>query len=195
MAGGAVEEVLWTYSEVLNHQPPDRRASDPRGSPQPLHRPRHTQDGSRCMKLIGTRESSPSNQFPHVWMPPGAQVGLERLGRVIGCGHVSGLFVRRLTQPLAGMAMRGSEADQQSELGGSCAQTALSSPDLYDPLSLRLRDLLTLLADRDERTDVSRLRRRRHRVPVILMPRQHGPKSAGHFVGQGDGGHHAGLAH
>lgn len=104
-------------------------------------------------------------------------------------------WVRRLTLPLAGMAMRGPEADQQSELGGSCTKTALSGPDLLDPLSLRLRDLLTLLADRGGTTSELLLCCRRHRGSIILMPRQHGPKPAGHFVGQGDRGHHAGLAH
>ena len=57
-------------------------------------------------------------------------------------------LVRRLIQPRAGMAMRGPEADQQSELGGSCTTTALSGPDLLDPLSLLFSDLLTLVADR-----------------------------------------------
>jgi len=63
-------------------------------------------------------------------MPPLVQVIFERLERVIGCGHVSGLSLRRFTQPRAGMAMRGSEAYQQTELDGSCANAAFSDPDL-----------------------------------------------------------------
>jgi hypothetical protein len=33
----------------------------------------------------------------HVWMPPLAQDGFEWFGRVIGCGHVSGLQARPVT--------------------------------------------------------------------------------------------------
>ena len=40
--------------------------------------------------------------------------------------------------------MRGSEANQQTELGGSCTKTAFSDPDLIDPLPLLFSDLLTL---------------------------------------------------
>ncbi len=116
-------------------------------------------------------------------------MSLERLGRVIGCGHVSGLIVRHLMQPRAGMAMRGPEADQQSELGGSCTKTALSDPDLLDPLSLLFDDLLTLLTDRGGTTSELLLRQRRNRRSIVLMPRQHGPKPARHFVGQRDCGH------
>ena len=32
--------------------------------------------------------------FRHVWMPPLVQDIFERFERVIGCGHVSGLFLR-----------------------------------------------------------------------------------------------------
>ncbi|WP_229743415.1 hypothetical protein, partial [Salipiger profundus] len=53
-------------------------------------------------------------------------------------------FSAALTWPLAGMAMRGSEANQQTELGGSCTKTAFSDPDLIDPLPLLFSDLLTL---------------------------------------------------
>jgi hypothetical protein len=77
-------------------------------------------------------------------MPPLVQVVFERLERVIGCGHVSGLSLQRLIQPRAGMAIRGSEADQQTELVGSSTNTALSDPDLVDPLPLLFSDLLTL---------------------------------------------------
>jgi hypothetical protein len=34
------------------------------------------------------------------------------------------------------MAMRGPEAYQQIELGGSCTNTAFSDPDLIDPFAL-----------------------------------------------------------
>ena len=42
------------------------------------------------------------------------------------------------------MAMRGPEAYQQTELGGSCTNAAFSDPDLIDPLPLLFSDLLTL---------------------------------------------------
>ena len=86
----------------------------------------------------------------HVWMPPLVQVVFERLERVIGCGHVSSLSLRRLTQPRAGLAMRGSEADQQTELVGSSTNTAFSDPDIVDPLPLQFSDLLTLPQYRNE---------------------------------------------
>ena len=89
------------------------------------------------------------SRFVHVWMPPLVQVVFERLERVIGCGHVSGLLLRRLIQPRAGMAMRGSEADQQTELVGSSTNTAFSDPDLVDPLPLLFSDLLTPPTHRD----------------------------------------------
>ena len=88
-------------------------------------------------------DASPAG-FVHVWMPPLVQVVFERLERVIGCGHVSGLSLRRLIRPRASMAMRGSEADQQTELVGSSTNTAFSDPDLVDPLPLLFSDLLTL---------------------------------------------------
>ncbi len=47
------------------------------------------------------------------------------------------------------MAMRGPEAYQQTELGGSCTKTALSDPDLIDPLPLLFSDLLTPPTYRD----------------------------------------------
>ena len=94
-----------------------------------------------------TRSVNPS--FVHVWMPPLVQVVFERLEHVIGCGHVSGLSLRRLIQPRAGMAMRGSEADQQTELIGSSTNTAFSDPDIVDPLPLLFIELLTLPTRRD----------------------------------------------
>ncbi|GGE52682.1 hypothetical protein GCM10011360_44470 [Primorskyibacter flagellatus] len=47
------------------------------------------------------------------------------------------------------MAMRGPEAYQQTELGGSCTNAAFSDPDLIDPLPLLFSDLLTLPTYRD----------------------------------------------
>ena len=48
------------------------------------------------------------------------------------------------------MAMRGSEADQQTELVGSSTNTAFSDPDIVDPLPLQFSDLLTLPQYRNE---------------------------------------------
>ena len=45
------------------------------------------------LPLIFTKASSKC----HVWMPPLAQDGFEWFGRVIGCGHVSGLQARPIT--------------------------------------------------------------------------------------------------
>jgi len=47
------------------------------------------------------------------------------------------------------MAMRGPEANQQTELGGSCTNAAFSDPDLIDPLPLLFSDLLTPPTHRD----------------------------------------------
>jgi len=47
------------------------------------------------------------------------------------------------------MAMRGPEAYQQTELGGSCTNAAFSDPDLIDPSPLLFSDLLTLPTYRD----------------------------------------------
>ena len=54
----------------------------------------------------------------HVWMPPLAQGFSLNAVRteVIGRGHVSGLDVRRLAWPRAGMEMRGPGPDHSSEL-------------------------------------------------------------------------------
>jgi hypothetical protein len=79
----------------------------------------------------------------HVWMPPLMQGFSERFEHVIECSHVSGLFVRRWSWPQAGMEIRGSEANQKSELPGSLTQTASSDPDLVDHVPLLLVDLLT----------------------------------------------------
>lgn len=43
----------------------------------------------------------------------------------------------------AGMAIRGSKADQQTELLDSCKKTAFFDSDLVDPLPLLFCDLLT----------------------------------------------------
>lgn len=73
------------------------------------------------------------------------------------------------------MAMRGSEAYQQTELIGSCTNAAFSDPDLIDPLPLLFSDLLTLPTCRDGLVSAERLGHRRHRVPVILLFREHRP--------------------
>jgi hypothetical protein len=85
----------------------------------------------------------------HVWMPPLMQGISELFEHVIGCGHVSGLLVRRWSWPLAGMEIRGSEANHESELSGSLTQTASSDPDLADRVPLLLVDLLTPPTHRD----------------------------------------------
>ena len=43
------------------------------------------------------RECAAPRSDVHVWMPPFATDVFERLGRVIGCGHVSGLETRPVT--------------------------------------------------------------------------------------------------
>ncbi len=50
------------------------------------------------------------------------------------------------------MAMRGPEAYQQTELGGSCTNAAFFDPDLIDPLPLLFSDLLTPPTHRDDVT-------------------------------------------
>jgi hypothetical protein len=57
--------------------------------------------------------------------------------------------MRRFQDPRAGMAMRGPEANQQTELGGSCTNAAFSDPDLIDPLPLLFSDLLTPPTERE----------------------------------------------
>ena len=54
-------------------------------------------------------------------------------------------LVAALIGPRAGMAMRGSEAYQQTELIDSSTNTAFSDPDLIDPMPLLFSNLLTLL--------------------------------------------------
>ena len=76
-------------------RPSGRRAPGPRCRPERLHRTRHTRNSSRGMTLSGERGGPPVTRFVHVWMPPLVQVVSERLKRVIGCGHVSGLSLRR----------------------------------------------------------------------------------------------------
>lgn len=124
-------------------------------------------------------------------MPKLVQVVFERLEHVIGCGHVSDLFLRPLIQPRVGMAMRGSEADQQTELVGSSTNTAFSDPDLVDPLPLLFSDLLTLPTRRGGMESAVRLCHRRHWVPVIFLFRYHGPEATGHFVGKCNRDKHA----
>lgn len=98
-----------------------------------------------------------------------------------------------LIWPLAGMAMRGSEAYQQTELKGSSANTAFSDPDPIDPLPLLFNDLLTHPTCRDGLANAERLGHRRHRVPVILLFRHHRPEATRHLVRQRDRDDHAWL--
>lgn len=71
------------------------------------------------------------------------QVISEQFEHLIGCGHASGLELRHLSWPRAGMAIRRSEADQNRELSGSLGDPALSDLDLIDHLSLLFFNLLT----------------------------------------------------
>ena len=75
-------------------------------------------------------------------MPPFAQGVLRMAGRVIGCGHVSGLRCG-CYMPRAGMEMRGPGADQSGELMSSMGFIAFPGPDLTDHLPLPFVDLLT----------------------------------------------------
>ena len=78
----------------------------------------------------------------HVWMPPFVQEVFERFDRVIGCGHVSGLFVRPdLAAGRYGDAriLRRSNHRALSSLGIH----AFLDPDLTDQLTLPFGDLLT----------------------------------------------------
>ena len=126
----AVPQATWRTCHGARLRQTSRRATYQGRNPEPLHGPRNAANSTRGMSPFKGRENSTSTQFVHVWMPPLVQVVFERFERVIGCGHVSGLSLRRLIQPRAGMAMRGSEADQQTELVGSSTNTAFSDPDL-----------------------------------------------------------------
>ena len=78
----------------------------------------------------------------HVWMPPFVQEVFERFDRVIGRGHVSGLFVRPdLAAGRYGDAriLRRSNHRALSSLGIH----AFLDPDLTDQLTLPFGDLLT----------------------------------------------------
>ena len=80
--------------------------------------------------------------YSHVWMPPFVQEVFERFDRVIGCGHVSGLFVRPdLAAGRYGDAriLRRSNHRALSSLGIH----AFLDPDLTDQLTLPFGDLLT----------------------------------------------------
>ena len=78
----------------------------------------------------------------HVWMPPFAQDVFEWCGRVIGCGHVSGLQMRLLRT-----AGRYGDARTRRRSAGrafsSLRLIAFPGPDLTDHLSLPFVDLLT----------------------------------------------------
>src|SRR3954468_10631103 len=78
----------------------------------------------------------------HVWMPPFAQEGFERLDHVIGCGHVSGLQV----QPDMAAGRYGDMRTWRKSFVralSSVAPVAFPGPDLTDHLTLPYVDLLT----------------------------------------------------
>src|SRR3954463_9459817 len=78
----------------------------------------------------------------HVWMPPFAQEGFERLDHVIGCGHVSGLQMR----PDRAAGRYGDTRTWCKSLvraSSSLAFVAFPGPDLTDHLTLPSVDLLT----------------------------------------------------
>src|SRR3954447_25112279 len=80
----------------------------------------------------------------HVWMPPFAQEGFERLDHVIGCGHVSGLQVR----PDRAAGRYGDARTWRKSLVralSSLAFVAFPGPDLIDHLTLPSVDLLIRL--------------------------------------------------
>lgn len=117
------------------------------------------------------------------------QGSFERLEHVVGCFHVSGLKMRRLTWPLAGMAMRGAEAHQTLGISGPLNHPAFSAPDLADPLPLQFVELLT--------PPRVRLGLRsgcyRGRILEVLVCGHHGPEATRHLVGECDGHQHAQL--
>lgn len=76
-------------------RPPDRGTPDTYRRAQRLYDARHTRHGTRGIIPSGERETSAITRFVHVWMPPFVQAVFERFERVIGCGHVSGLSLRR----------------------------------------------------------------------------------------------------
>jgi hypothetical protein len=132
--------------------------------------------------------------FVHVGMPPYGASGFRTApacDRVRSCIRP---FVAALRWPRAGMAMRGSEAYQRTELGGSCTNTVFSDPDLIDPLPLLFSDLLSLPTCRDGLASAVRSDQCRHRVPVDFLLRQHCPEGTCHLVRQRDRGDHAKLA-
>ncbi len=76
--------------------------------------------------------------------PPFAEEVFERLGRVIGCGHVSGLK----TRPVATAGRYGDARTWRRSLTravSSVDTTAFPDPDLTDHLPLPFVDLLTRL--------------------------------------------------
>jgi hypothetical protein len=75
-------------------------------------------------------------------MPPFAQEVFERLGRVIGCGHVSGLQM----QPVTTAGQYGDARTWRRSLMRAVSSVdliAFPGPDLTDHLPLPFIDLLT----------------------------------------------------
>src|SRR4051794_8278783 len=78
----------------------------------------------------------------HVWMPPFAQEGLERLDHVIGGGHVSGLQGRP-ERAAGGFGDTRTWRKSFVRALSSLASVAFPGPDLTDHLTLPFVDLLT----------------------------------------------------
>src|SRR6476660_4760141 len=100
----------------------------------------HSADRARLVTMKPTRGySSPGC---HVWMPPFAQEGFERLDHVIGCGHVSGLQVRPdMAAGRYGATRTGRKSFERAL--SSVASVAFPGPDLTDHLTLPFVALLT----------------------------------------------------
>ena len=62
--------------------------------------------GASVVKVTGTRDDEPPRvcRRLHVWMPRVMQAVFERFRHAIGCGHVSGLKLRR--EPYRGPSWR-----------------------------------------------------------------------------------------
>src|SRR4029079_1507733 len=71
------------------------------------------------------------------------QAVFERFRHVIGCGHVSGLVLRREPMPRAVMEIRGIRCISTRRARGSWSLIAFPDPDQTDRLPLTLVDLLT----------------------------------------------------
>lgn len=94
--------------------------------------------------------------------------------------------------PRAGMEIRGSGPNQLRRAQvGALASPGFPDLDLIDHLPMQVIAFLTLPGGGLRQGSISP---HHHRSPVFLLFRQHGPKTARHLVGQGDGDQHAWLA-